>query len=259
MTTPDPTGKSQVVERACAILRSLASHSMRGARLIDVTESTGLTRPSAHRMLSTLVAEGFVRRTPDKRYQLSPFMHELGMCAPSPVSNPELLRPAVQRLADDCGDTVYLAMRRGDCAHYLLRCEGAYPIRTHVVSSNQSLPLVSGHSGRALLAALPDSDAEDIIQRAERHDPGMFLRSSPDSLRDEIEFVRERGFGWAQDVTFAGVAGLTMAVENPDALPFLAVTISSISQRLPLTRALELLPALKRATREIGDCVSTQR
>lgn len=244
-------GKSQVVERTCAILRSLGNHGQRGARLIDVTRATGLSRPSAHRILATLVAEGFVRRAADRRYQLGPILHELGMSAPSPVGNPESLRPLIQRLADECGDTVYLAMRRGDYAHYLLRCEGAYPIRTHVVGANQSLPLVSGHSGRALLAALPEEEAEAIIARAEAQDPTLFLMASADILRDEIEQARRKGYGWSQDVTFIGVAGLTMAVENPGGIPFLAVTISSVSPRLSFARANELLPLLTRTAQAV--------
>ena len=248
----DKGGKSQVVERTCAILREVARHGPRGARLIDVTTATGLSRPSAHRILGTLVAEHFVRRTADRRYQLAPLMYELGLSAPSPVGDPEALRPLIQRLADETGDTAYLAMRQGDYAHYLLRCEGAYPIRTHVVSASQSRPLVSTHCGRALLAAIPDEDAEDIIARAQT-DMALFLGSTPDSLRDEVEFTRQRGFGWAQDVTFAGITGLTVAVPNPVGLPFLAISISSISQRLSYARALELVPLFKATAQSVSD------
>lgn len=250
-------GKSQVVERTCAILREVARHGPRGARLIDVTGATALSRPSAHRILATLVAEKFVCRTLDRRYRLAPLMHELGLSAPSPVGDTEALRPLIQQLADETGDTAYLAMRRGDYAHYLLRCEGAYPIRTHVVQASQSRPLVSTHCGRALLAALPESDAEDIILRAQT-DPTMFLGSTPHSLRDEVDFARTRGFGWAQDVTFAGIAGLTVAVPNPAGLPFLAISISSISQRLSYARAMELLPMLQANALRVSERLQDQ-
>lgn len=255
--TQDKGGKSQVVERTCAILREVSRHGPRGARLIDVTTATGLTRPSVHRILATLVSEHFVRRTADRRYQLAPLMYEIGLNAPSPVGNVERLRPVIQKLADFTGDTVYLAMRQGDYAHYLLRCEGAYPIRTHVVSASQSKPLVATHCGRALLAALREEDAESIIQRSQS-DKSLFLGSTPDSLRDELAFARERGFGWAQDVTFAGITGLTAAVPNPHGVPFLAISISSISQRLSYARAMELLPQLQASAQELSDVLAAQ-
>lgn len=255
--TEDKGTKSQVVERTCAILKEVARHGPRGARLIDVTRATNLSRPSAHRILGTLVSEKFVRRTSDRRYQLAPLIYELGLSAPNPVGNPEALRPLLQKLANDCGDTAYLAMRQGDYAHYLLRCEGPYPIRTHVVGASQSRPLVSTHCGRALLAAIPEEDAEDIISRAQS-DKAMFLCATPDSLRDEVEFARQRGFGWAQDVTFVGITGLTVAVPNPVGLPFLAISISSISQRLSYARAMDLLPMLRQTAQDVMEQLAAE-
>lgn len=250
-------GKSQVVERTCEILRQVARQGPYGARLKDITENTGLSRPTVHRILSTLVTENFVRRTADRRYQLAPLIHEMGLSAPSPVEDLSKLRQLIQALADFTGDTVYLAMRRSDYATYLLRCEGAYPIRTHVVSTNQAIPLVSGHSGRALLAAMPEEEAEDIIARASR-DPALFLETTPDGLRDEVDFVRANGYGWSRNVTFIGVAGLTVPVPNANGPSYLAVTISTITPRLSETRAAELLPALKDKASEVAAVVSGQ-
>nr|WP_186363569.1 IclR family transcriptional regulator [Rhizobium sp. ACO-34A] len=239
-----------MVERTCAILREVSRHGQRGARLIDVTQATGLSRPTAHRILNTLVGERFIRRTAERRYQLGSVVYEMGLNAPSPMSDLRKLREIVQALADECGDTVYLAMRRGDQAHYLLRCEGAYPVRTHVVSANQTLHLVSGHSGRALLGAMSEEEAEDIILRA-MQTPSLFHETDATGLREEIDMVRRKGFGWARDVTFVGVAGLTVPVPNPNGASYLALTISSISQRLTPDRAKSLLPLLQATSKRI--------
>lgn len=251
----DKSGKSQVVERTCLILRELGRHGPSGVRLIDLTQRTGLSRPTVHRMLSTLVAERFVERTRDRGYRLSSQIYELGLNAPSPIGDPARLRPIVQALADDCGDTVYLAMRTGDFGHYLLRCEGAYPIRTHVVSANQTLPLVSTHCGRSLLASMSEDEAEQIISRAETN-KRLFGEAAPDGLRDEIDSIRKHGHGWARDVTFIGVAGLTVPVPNPRGSAFLAMSISTIPQRLTQDRAGKILPSLKETAQKISEAVS---
>ncbi|WP_460274338.1 IclR family transcriptional regulator [Celeribacter sp. ULVN23_4] len=251
----DKSSKSQVVERTCLILRELGRYGPRGARLIDMTERSNLSRPTVHRILSTLTAERFVERTSNRRYRLSSMMYELGLNAPSPVGDPSRLRPLVQALADQCGDTVYLSMRTGDFAHYLLRCEGAYPIRTHVVSANHTLHLVSSHSGRSLLASMPEDEAEDVISRAMR-DKKLFGEATPDGLRNEVERVRKNGYGWARDVTFIGVAGLTVPVPNPRGTAYLAMSISSIPQRMTRERAEELLPDLQATARRISELVS---
>jgi DNA-binding IclR family transcriptional regulator len=255
-----PEGESVgVVAKTCAILREIARSGQSGARMSDITLQTGISRPSAHRILTALKQEGFVSQSGERRYQLSSVMGELCLSAPSPARNVELLRPTIQELSEICGDTVYLSMRVGDNAHYLMRCEGAYPIKTYVVEPHQSLRLVSCHSGRALLAALPDAEVEAIIDRAWKEDPKLFHSSDPETLRDEIESVRRNGFGWARDVTFPGVAGMTRAVSNPAGAAYMAVTISSISQRLTLERAGALAPSLAQATAKIRSLLDERR
>lgn len=251
----DKSNRSQVVERTCLILRELGRCGPYGTRLLDLTERTGMSRPTVHRILSTLTAERFVERTSNRRYRLSSLIYELGLNAPNPVGDPARLRPIIQALADQCGDTVYLAIRSGDFAHYLLRCEGAYPIRTHVVSANQTLHLVATHAGRSLLASMPRDEAEDVIARATR-DRKLFGEATPDGLRDEVEKVRKNGYGWSRDVTFLGVAGLTIPVPNPRGTAYLAMSISSIPQRITSERAEILLPDLKAAADRISRLVS---
>lgn len=245
--------RSQVVQRTCAILRALAGFGHGGGRLLDITRVTGLSRPTVHRILRSLADERFIQQLPSRRYRLGTAMFEIGMSAPSPVGDLEPFRRLVQKLADTCGDTVYFAIRRDDLAFYLLRCEGAYPVRTHVVDASHTLPLVGSHSGRALLAALGEDKAEEIIRRAEG--TKLFGAATPDGLREEIDFVRRNGYGWARDVTILGVAGLTVPVPNVNGRPYLALTISSISQRLDRDRALALLPELQATARAIASTI----
>jgi DNA-binding IclR family transcriptional regulator len=255
--TPDlgAGGGALVVAKTCAILREIARAGSGGVRLADLSRNTGLSRPSVHRILATLKSEDFVRQSESRRYRLTPQVHEIGLSAPGVAANLEALRPDIQALSDACGDTVYLSMRSGTNARYLMRGEGVYPIRTYVVKPFQVLHLVSCHSGRALLGSMPRQEAEEIIARAWSDDPGQFKATTRDSLREEIEFVRENGYGWARDVTFEGVAGLTRAVPNANGPGYLAVTISAVSPRLPFDRAQELLPKLIETTTRIRQII----
>jgi DNA-binding IclR family transcriptional regulator len=251
--TPDrkELGHSQVIERCCRILREVARTGRTGARLVDLTSVTDLSRPTIHRILQSLIAERFVEQRPSRRYSLGAALFELGMAAPSPVSNLEPCRAIIQKLADTVGDTVYLAIRQRDYAFYLLRCEGAFPIKTHVVKVGDTLPLVAGHCGHALLAAMGRDEAETIIGRA-IVTPRVFGAGSPNELRREIDSVRRNGFGWAQDVTHQGVAGVAAPVPAETANSYLAVSISAISSRLNGERAMELGPHLLEAVRAIA-------
>ena len=252
---PNAAGGALVVAKTCTILREIARAGSSGARLADLSRNTGLSRPSVHRILATLKSEEFVRQSDSRRYRLTAQVHEIGLSAPGVAGNLEALRPVIQQLADECGDTVYLSMRSGINAHYLMRGEGSYPIRTYLVKPFQVLPLVSCYSGRALLGSMPRQEADAIVDQAWAQDQSQFKAATVASLREEIEFVRANGYGLARDVTFEGVAGLTRAVPNPNGPAYLAVTISAVSSRLPPDRARTLLPGLIETTARIRQII----
>ena len=55
MNTP-----SDVVGRVGAVLRAVSAHEPGGASTSGVARATGLARPTAHRLLTSLLAEGLV-------------------------------------------------------------------------------------------------------------------------------------------------------------------------------------------------------
>jgi len=248
-----------VVAKTCQILRALSRAGAAGARLVDLSQSTGLSRPSIHRILADLKAEQFVAQSSARRYHLTALVHEIGLGAPGPADLTALLAPTLQALSDISGDTVYLAMRHGDTAYYLARCDGAVPTRRFGVQPFQALHLVSCHSGRALLAAMPEAESAEIIARAWAKDRSLFKATTKLSLTEDIEFIRENGYGWARDVTFEGVAGLTQPVPNPVGASYLAVTICASSPRLTFDRAQHLRPKLQATIHTIRSLIDDSK
>src|SRR5215207_8985587 len=61
-----PTG-TQSIRRALLVLRVLSTAGHAGLPLIDVARATGLARPTAHRVLRALLAEGVIDQRPRTR------------------------------------------------------------------------------------------------------------------------------------------------------------------------------------------------
>ena len=59
------TESVQSLERAVAILHVLADRQRQGARLAEVSAATGLSRSTAHRLLTTLVGLGLAEQDHD--------------------------------------------------------------------------------------------------------------------------------------------------------------------------------------------------
>lgn len=254
----DAVAGGQSIERACAILRELARHGQTGARLLDLTDATGLSRPTAHRMLQSLRREGFVSQHPSRRYGLGPTLYELGLRAPTPIDNLERLRPLIQKLADRCGDTAYLMIRRGQDVVYLVRAEGAYPIRAYTIGIGERLPMPASLGGIALLAEAPEDEIDEILRDV---DPALptYRNASRADVREQIAFVRRNGHGWGVDVVMEGVGGLAAAVPNRNGSAYLAVSISAIKSRVVGERIGLVARMLKKTCDEIAARIAEPR
>ena len=71
---------AQLVGRVAAVLRAVSAAMPSGATTAAVADATGLARPTAHRILSSLAADGFVDRG-DGRWYLGPELYLMGAVA----------------------------------------------------------------------------------------------------------------------------------------------------------------------------------
>ena len=105
---------TQSIERALTLVREIAAHNRGGSRLLDLATRTGLQRPTVHRMLKCLAAENMVQQDSDThRYFLGPMVFELGLTAAPRFNLREICQPALSRIAEATGDTVFLTHRSG--------------------------------------------------------------------------------------------------------------------------------------------------
>ncbi|MFF8883568.1 IclR family transcriptional regulator [Streptomyces flaveolus] len=248
--------KTNVVSRVTDILGAVARYGAEGARLLDIAEETGIARPSVHRILQELMGAGYIEQRSGRRYGLGSALYTLGLSAPSPIQDFASIERAVRRLAEQTGDTAYVAIRRLDSVHYLTRAEGPYPIRAEIVEVGETVPLGVTFAGIALLSWHEPDALEDQLRanrrfrRTVRGAPQDF-RETLATVRQEIAQVREHGFCFDRDTAMPGVSGMAAPIPSESAKPYMALTISAINDRLPPRRVDELAPLLLRTAREM--------
>lgn len=248
-----PTG---VLPRVSTVLHAIAHAGERGARLIDLAEMTGIARPTVHRLLKDLTAVGFVSQLPDRRYCLGPELFWLSLDAPPVVPNLPAVRALAQNLANVSGDTVYVGVRRPEGIRYVVRAEGGFPVRLHLVSVGETKALTSSYSGLALLATLPAEAREaalrDIVIDAPTGDDEVVEKA----IRSSIDQVRTRGWCLAPSLIMPGIAGIAAPIPHRGAPPIAAISISALDTRLHPSRAEELAPRLLATAARIGEILS---
>jgi DNA-binding IclR family transcriptional regulator len=245
-----PLSGTQSIERALGLLREIAAHNRGGSRLLDLSARTGLQRPTVHRMLKCLVAEGMVQQDPEShRYYLGSMVFELGLSAAPRFNLREICHPSLNRIAESTGDTAFLTQRSGLDGVCLDRLEGTFPIKTFTLEIGMRRPLGVGIGSLAILSALPEDEIRNTITsntvRLAEH--GL----TPSSLLAQVRRAQKLGYALRESPSLAGVRSIGHAVRNSSGVAFAGLSLSTISSRMTEKRVPELATLLKSEARQI--------
>jgi len=241
---------TQSIERALTLLREIAAHNRGGSRLLDLATRTGLQRPTVHRMLKCLAAESMVQQDPDShRYFLGAMVFELGLTATPRFNLRETCHPALTRIAEATGDTVFLTQRSGLDSVCLDRREGTFPIKTFTLDVGMRRPLGVGTGSLAILSALPEDEIQKVVGANSVRLPEYGL--NPGSLIAQVKRSQKLGYAMREVPGLAGVRSVGQALRNQSGIAFAALSVSTITNRMSEKRATEIALLLKSESRQI--------
>lgn len=241
---------SQSVDRAVALLSLIAREGGQDVSINRLVAASGLSRPTARRLLLALMRGGLVTQDGATRtYALGPEAYVLGMMA---ARSFDLLGPATTsllRLSDESGDSSFLSIRRGAYAVCLHREDGAFPIRTQALQPGMRHPLGVGAGALAMLAALPDAEAEAVMAETAAEIARDHPNYRPEVLRAGITAARARGWSLNPGLSLRNSWGLGVALHVPDGGVIGALSIAALDTRMGPARQETLGSALLREAR----------
>ncbi|MFT4009672.1 MAG: IclR family transcriptional regulator [Nocardioidaceae bacterium] len=228
-----------LVGRTGVVLRAISAHEPRGLTTTGVATATGLARPTAHRLLVALTREGLVERDlRTHRWLLGPELFFLGRSASPRYDVTALAEPFVQRLARVTGESAFFSVRRGDQTICLLREDGSFPIRSHVLYEGIRFPLGVASAGLAILAYLPDVEADAFLARTDL-EPDFGPAHAPAAVRARIAETRTRGWALNPGLIVEGSWGIGAAVFDSQDRPRWALSLTGVEQRFGGERSAE--------------------
>ena len=229
---PGPTASgAQVVGRVGAVLRALSAHAPERVSTRRVADLAALTRPTAHRLLSALAAEGFVDRDPVRGgWLLGPEIYLMGAVAADRYDIAGIAVDHVREVARATGESAFLSARRGDETVCLLREEGSFPLRSHVLYEGIRFPLGVASAGIAILALLPDAEREAYLARVDL-EPEWGPEHATGPLRDRLALTRETGYAVNPALIVEGSWGMAAAVFDAAGRPAWALSATGVESR----------------------------
>ncbi len=245
-----PVNGTQTVRRIADIFRLIAAHRSSGLRFVDIAERSHLERPTAHRMLKALVAEGMVfRDVATKRYFLGPLLLELGQAASRQFNLRELCTPALRRLAELTGDTSFLFVRDGNDAVCIERIQGTYPIQTPFVPVGGRHPLGVSAGGLALLSALPDDEIHEIVAANESR-LAHYGALTGEQLVKLVKGAQRRKYSLIGEKAVTGVTAVGLPICNQTDIPIAAFAVAATTGRMDAKRQKKIVPILGQQVEE---------
>ncbi|KDC68556.1 transcriptional regulator, IclR family, C-terminal domain protein [Bordetella bronchiseptica MBORD591] len=248
-TCPSSAGPRTLL-KGLTVLSLLKAASPAGLGATEVAGRTGLDRVNVQRLFLALEASGWIRRNKaGKRFFAGddPTSMKARIWTPPAVSR-ELIVAAIEgmrRLARHLGDAVFLIGRDGSESVGIHREIGDYPMQILASHAGKRHPLGVGSAGMALLSTLPDSEARAVVKanspRFEEY--GGITAEMIERLRVN---TRQRGYSVMQNYAVSGALGVGCALTRQDGTPVLAMSVSAITDRMPIVRQAETARLLRR-------------
>jgi IclR family acetate operon transcriptional repressor len=246
-------GSVQALERGLNLLAIFAEAD--GLSLTSVAQRAGIAPSTAHRILNTLKAGGFVH-CDDSRggYFIGVQAFRVGSAFLRNRKLVDVGRGVMRRLLEATGETVNIAIEIESQVVFILQMESHHAIRAFHRPGARG-PMHASSLGKAMLAALTD---EAISQRLHRTGMPRFTEWTivdPDALLADIATVRKRGWAVDDQEQSEGMRCVGAAVYNEHGEVLGAISASGPAVRVTEERLGELGPMVKRAAAEITERV----
>lgn len=242
------SGSVQSVARTFAVLDAIADAGG-SAGLSAIASAAGLAESTTHRLLATLVELGVVRRLPDRAgYALGVRLVRLGGAATPALG--AAVRPVLEGLVDDLGESANLAMLVGAQAEYVAQVPSRHSMRMFT-EVGRRVDLHCTGVGKAMLSTLDPERAARLIAQASLPARTTHTITDRTALTDAVAQTRERGYCLDEQEQEIGVRCVAVPIPGSSA-PSYAVSVSGPLPRMTDDLIARAVPALHAAARRIA-------
>lgn len=198
------------VSNALRILNSFTAECPE-KRLSDLAAELNLGKSTVSRLLTTLAAEGYVRKDPETRkYSLGLRILSIASALASNLQIVREARPILQQLVQETDESAQLAELDGDRLIYVdqVKCRNPIRIYAHVGRIN---PIHATSLGRLLLAYENEKRQQEILQ-------GDLKSYTEHTIIDPIiiaagfESIRQQGYAILTDEFIEGLISISAPI-----------------------------------------------
>lgn len=231
---PDPEAHHRAARRSLEIIEAVAV-SDAGLSLSELARRVELPKSTAHSLLQTLAADGFLERDPDRGHYLlgSRMLRMLGRL-PDQLELPRVARPLMEALVDQVGETAILGVRAGTSIVYVQQVEALQYIR-YAAPLGEARPLCASSIGKLFMAAMSPAALGELLDASPPTRLTDSTKIRPDEIVAEARQVAVLGYALNDGETIDGVTALAAPVHrasDPDGPLVAGLSVAGPTERL---------------------------
>jgi len=237
--------------RSFAILEAVvrAGHPV---SLDEVTDASGLPKPTVFRILAMLLEGGLLRREPlSKRYTVGTRLSAFALDVLQQSSLRGEWHRILQQLVDEIGETCNLTTVDAGEVLYLDRVETPLPLRLHLEPGTR-VPLHCTASGKLFLSQMSPKQLYRVLGREPLKSYTPHTITDPDELDRELKRVRATQVGLHDSELFNDSAAVAVPVVDATGKYYAAIAVHAPASRMSIEAGMRYLPALRRAARAVS-------
>lgn len=243
------------VDSALHLLSAFRDHPSLAVK--ESAELLGVAPSTAHRLLSTLQANGFVTQDPvTRRYGPGPALLGVALASLRRVDVRRVARPHLAALSVETRETVNLAVPEGATVRIIDSVEGSEVVRVSA-RTGEVVPAHLSAAGKVLLAGLRDDEVLRLVPDAQLLGGGG-APGSRQELLAELADVRRQGYATSYEESARGLAAVGVGVRDARGRMLAAISVSVPAERLQPERVEVIAAAVRHRAARIEEELGTQ-
>lgn len=238
------------VDRALKLLLCFDSERVEWT-VTELSTKLGYSKSMVHRLLRTFMQHDFIAQDPEtSRYRLGMSVLRLSDGVGGPDDLRLTARAAMRELAAVTKQTCVLTIVDGMQAVSIHKIDSPERIKVTLRVGYRS-PLYAGASAKVLLAFLPESEQEAVIEGGLTAMTDNTVQDA-NVLRKQLQQIREQGYCITNSELDSGLAGIAAPIYNHTGQVVAGVSIVGLAQGFNSTTDAQLIEQTKAAAARIS-------
>lgn len=218
-----------ILEESLQVLEALLKGDG-GLALADVTRASGLSKNKTFRILYTLEKRQYVERNTEGAYRLGLRFLHFGQSVQERLDLYVAARPALDWLAEQTRESIFLGMREGDEALCVDARQSLHPVRLFAQIGLRA-PLYAGGVPKVILAFMDAADRDSLLARLELKPLTASTVTDRERLEQMLAEIRARGVAITRDDMDEGVHSIAAPIRDCKGQVVAGVSIAGPSER----------------------------